>query len=100
MSDPGSDPTVRRLRDEISDVDRAILESVNARLELVARLKRHKAELGIAFVDPDRERELLAELSGANSGPLSEDGLRAFFGELLELTKREVTQDDGRQAQA
>ena len=98
MSDPPSDPTVRRLRDEISDVDRAILESVNARLVLVARLKRHKAELGIPFVDPDRERQLLAELAGANSGPLSDAGLHAFFGELLELTKREVSQDGGRQA--
>ncbi len=36
MTDPGSDPTVQRLRDEISGVDRSILDAVNARLELVA----------------------------------------------------------------
>ena len=96
MSGPGSDPTVQRLRDEISEVDQAILEYVNARLDLVARLRRHKASVGIPFVDRDRERELLAELAGANSGPLSDDGLRTFFGELLELTKREVTRDGGR----
>jgi chorismate mutase len=92
MSDSMSDPTVRRLREEISDVDRAIVDAVNARLDLVARLKQHKASLGIPFVDPERERELVDELVSANRGPLSSDGLRQLFGELLDLTKREVDQ--------
>jgi chorismate mutase len=87
MSD---DPTVQRLREEISEVDREILDGVNARLALVARLKQHKESLGISFVDPERERELLDELARANGGPLSEEGMRRFFHELLELTKREV----------
>jgi chorismate mutase / prephenate dehydratase len=90
MSEASSDPTVQRLRREISDVDREILRGVNTRLELVAELKRHKENLGLSFVDPDRERELLDELARANGGPLSEEGMRALFAELLELTKREV----------
>ena len=94
MSDPGSDPTVQRLRDEISGVDRSILDAVNARLELVAVLKRHKAELGAPFVDPDRERELLDGLVASNPGPLSDDGLRQLFHEVLALTKREVSGED------
>jgi chorismate mutase/prephenate dehydratase len=90
MSDASSDPTVQRLRQQISDVDHGILHGVNARLELVAELKRHKESLGISFVDADRERELLDALARANGGPLSEEGMRAFFAELLELTKREL----------
>ena len=90
MTEPSSDPTVQRLRREISDVDREILHGVNARLDLVTKLKRHKESLGISFVDPDRERELLDALARANGGPLSEEGMRAFFAELLELTKREL----------
>ena len=92
MSD---DPTVRRLREEISEIDRELLRGVNARLALVARLKQHKEGVGLSFVDPDRERELLDELARANGGPLSEDGMRAFFGGLLELTKREVGRREG-----
>jgi chorismate mutase len=84
------DPTIERLRQEISEVDRELLLGVNARLELVSRLKAHKESLGISFVDRDRERELLEELARANGGPLSEEGMQRFFGELLELTKREV----------
>jgi chorismate mutase len=90
MCESTSDPTVRRLRDEIAAVDRAILDAVNARLELVARLKSYKASQGIEFVDPEQERRLLAELDNGNRGPLSSDGLRELFGRLLELTKREV----------
>jgi chorismate mutase len=88
-----TDPTVQRLRDEISELDRSILDAVNGRLELVAALRRHKQEVGLPFLDPDRERELLADLASANRGPLSEEGLHELFGGLLDLTKREVSGD-------
>lgn len=98
MSDRSSDPTVRQLRDEISDLDRAIVDALNARLELVAQLRSYKASKGIPFLDPERERQILDELASANRGPLSPEGLREFFCELLDLTKREVTRDvDGPQ---
>jgi chorismate mutase len=88
-----TDPTVQRLRDEISQLDRSILDAVNGRLELVAALRRHKQEVGLPFLDPDRERQLLDDLASANSGPLSDEGLRKLFSELLDLTKREVAGD-------
>ena len=93
MSDHASDPTVRRLRAEISDLDRAIVDAVNARLELVAELRQYKISNGIPFVDPERERQLLEELASINRGPLSTEGLHELFCELLDLTKREVTRD-------
>jgi chorismate mutase len=95
VSDQASDPTVRRLREEISGLDRAIVDAVNARLELVAQLRRYKASQGIPFLDPDRERELLDELASANRGPLSDDGLHELVSGLLDLTKREVSRDGG-----
>ncbi|HEU4972346.1 MAG TPA: chorismate mutase [Gaiellaceae bacterium] len=88
-----TDPTVQQLRDEISELDRAILDAVNGRIELVAALRRHKQEVGLPFLDPDRERQLLADLASANRGPLSDEGLRELFGGLLDLTKREVAGD-------
>lgn len=91
--DPASDRTVRQLRDEISEVDQAIVDAVNARLELVTRLRRYKASQGIPFLDPERERQLLDDLSRANQGPLSPEGLRELYDGLLDLTKREVTRD-------
>lgn len=79
------------LRARISATDREIVELVNRRLELVAELKRYKDEHGIAFVDATREAQLYAERAAENRGPLSDEGLRAFYAELLALTKREVS---------
>jgi chorismate mutase len=85
-----ADPVVRQLREQISDNDLAIVEAVNKRLRLVARLKEYKASRGFEFVDPDREDWMVNYLVRANRGPLSDQGLREIFSALLELTKREV----------
>jgi chorismate mutase len=91
VSDHTPDPTVRRLREEISGLDRTIVDAVNTRLELVAELKRYKASRGLPFVDAEREQQLLQELVSVNRGPLSTEGLQRLVSELLDLTKREVS---------
>ena len=81
---------VDRFRDEIREVDRALTAGLNRRLQLVAELKRYKDAHGIPFVDPEREAQLLTERVGDNAGPISDEGLRAFYVELLALIKREL----------
>jgi chorismate mutase len=92
--DEADDPLIRQLREQLSDNDVAIVEAVNARLKLVARLKRVKEERGIEFLDPAREEWMLQYLTRANRGPLSTEGLREIYTELLDLTKREVGRGD------
>jgi chorismate mutase len=89
------DPLIRQLREQISDTDRTIVEAINARLKLVARLKEYKESRGMSFVDPEREEWMLSYLTRANRGPLSAEGLREIFGEILDLTKREVGRGGG-----
>jgi chorismate mutase len=84
------DPFIRKLRDEISDNDRRIVAAINARLELVARMRRHKDARGIPFHDPDREESLLRFLEQTNDGPLSVEGLEEVVRTLLDVTKREL----------
>ena len=84
------DPLIRQLRQQISDTDRSIVEAINARLRLVARLKQYKESRGIGFVDPEREEWMLQYLQRANRGPLSAEGLKELLEEVLDLTKREV----------
>jgi chorismate mutase/prephenate dehydratase len=85
-----NEDVVNGLRDEITAIDRELVALVNRRIETVARLKRYKDERGIAFVDPEREAQMIADRLRENEGPMSEDGLRAFYVELLALIKREV----------
>jgi chorismate mutase len=89
------DPLIRQLREQISDNDRALVDAINTRLKLVARLKSYKESRGLSFVDPEREEWMLQYLSRANRGPLSADGLREVFEELLDLTKRELERNVG-----
>ena len=90
-SDPEQDPVVRDLRERITEVDRAILDAANTRLRLVRELREHKIAQGWDFVDPGREERLLDALAHQNPGPLSDEGVRQLFIDLLALTKREVS---------
>ena len=90
MSDPAVDAVVRQMRDAIMDADLRLLQAINSRLELVARLRAYKRSQGMEFVDPAREAWMHRYLSGANRGPLSDAGLHEIYGHLLALTKAET----------
>jgi chorismate mutase len=89
--DPAStDPVVRQIREQISDNDRALVEALNKRLKLVARLWEYKDSRGFEVLNPEREGWMLQYLQRANRGPLSHEGLAELYAHVLELTKREV----------
>jgi chorismate mutase len=94
VADPSNDPFIRQLRERISDNDRAIVDAINRRLQLVQQLKQYKESRGVEFVDLAREEWMLQYLLRANRGPLSTEGLKEIFIELLDLTKREVSGRD------
>ena len=79
------------MREQVSDNDRALIEAINARLRLVAKLKSYKESRGLDFVDPDREEWMLRDVSRSNRGPLSQKGLEEIYTAILDLSKREVS---------
>jgi chorismate mutase len=93
--DPNADPTIRGLREQILENDRLLVETINTRLDLVARLKRYKDDRGLSFVDPEREELMIRALAQANGGPLSPEGLEMLYATIFDLTKREVSSDSG-----
>jgi chorismate mutase len=88
-----TDPVIRQFRDQISDNDLKIVDAINKRLKLVARLRAYKEERGMDFVDPDREVWMLTYVSRANKGPLSPEGLREIYDHVLSLTKAELLRE-------
>jgi chorismate mutase len=92
-ADPTTDAALDDLRKLLAANDLALLDLVNRRLDLVEKIKQRKSELGVDFVDPEREAWLLDYLRGANTGPLSDDGLRELLTTVLDLTKRELAGD-------
>jgi len=89
------DPLIRRLREQVSDNDRALIEAMNRRLQLVAQMWEYKRSRGLDVLDPEREEWMLRYLSRANRGPLTQQGLEELFRAVLELTKEELTRRDG-----
>jgi len=78
------------LRNEISELDRQLLELLNRRLELVASVRDFKDSAGERWIDPEREAELLQALVAANPGPLSERAVTSIFSAVLDVLKEEV----------
>ena len=89
-ADPTTDAALGDLRELLAANDLALVDLVNRRLDLVKKIKQRKSELGVAFVDPEREAWLVDYLGGANTGPLSDEGLRELLTTVLDLTKREL----------
>jgi len=81
---------LERLREEVADGDREILELVNRRLELVREIRARKEADGVPFLDPGQEERLLTRLRELNGGPLSAEGVDRLFREILDLVKREL----------
>jgi chorismate mutase len=90
VTDRDADPTFTELREQIRQVDRALLAAMNERIGLVTRLKQYKDSRGIDFVDRAQEERVVESLARENRGPLSPEGLRELYAAVLELTKREV----------
>ncbi|HEY7537004.1 MAG TPA: chorismate mutase [Gaiellaceae bacterium] len=81
---------VSELRAEITELDRALVATVNRRIEIVGQLHEHKREHGIPLRDPTREESMLRLLGEENPGPLSPDGLAGLYRYVLDLTRREL----------
>jgi len=86
----GNDALVAELRERIAELDRALVATVNERLQTVERLWARKREHGLPLAAPERERWLLEHLAAANGGPLSDEGLARLHAFVLELTKEEL----------
>ena len=85
-----TDPIVNESRQQITALDLELVALVNRRLEIVRRLHDHKVASGIPLRDLGREDAMLALLGRENAGPLSEEGLAAFYKAVLDLTRREL----------
>ena len=89
-ADSTTDAALGELRSLLEANDRALLELVNRRLDLVHEIKQRKGDLGVEFLDPEREAWLLEHLREANNGRLSDEGLQDLLTTVLDLTKREL----------
>jgi chorismate mutase len=90
VADQSSDPVVQQFREQISDLDLAILDAINKRLALVQKLHAYKRANDYDVHDASREDWVLSYIARANRGPLDSEALREFWPRLIDLTTSEA----------
>lgn len=81
---PDDEPDLDQLRRELDQVDRALVELIARRLEVVAGVGAAKARTEHPVRDPERERAVLDRLAGlARARGVSEELVRRLFRELI-----------------
>ena len=76
------------MRLEINRTDQEILALLNQRAELCVAVGRVKSATDQTIFKPFREKEVLKQLIGNNTGVLPEDHLRAIYREILSSSRK------------
>jgi chorismate mutase/prephenate dehydratase len=71
------------LRKKIDQIDAKIVNLLNARASLAQHIGHSKSLTSQEVYVPNREREILQQISELNRGPLSTDAIRSVFREII-----------------
>lgn len=80
-------PDLDRLRGQIDEVDRTILERLNERARLVKQVGELKKPGGAPVYVASRERDLISALKERNTGPFPDAGIAHVFREIISATR-------------
>lgn len=74
-------------RRAIDELDRELVDLLNARARHAQMIGRLKADSGEAVYKPDREQQVLNKICDANSGPFPHESLRNIYREIISATR-------------
>jgi len=78
---------IEELRKEIDRIDLQILNLLNERGRKILEIARLKSRLGKRYYVPEREKFILSRLARENCGPISEEGLKTIYREILSVCR-------------
>ena len=74
------------LRNKIDGIDKKVMELLNLRADISKKIGQVKNRKGIDIYAPDRESEIYKSIAQNNSGPLSDNTLKAVYREVMSGT--------------
>lgn len=77
---------LKTLRIQIDEIDRSIVEQLNARVKLAAGIGEIKEQMGQGIYNPVREENVIQNLLKMNKGPLTEEAIRCIYREVISAT--------------
>ena len=79
-----SEKTIDDWRSRIDAIDRKLVELLNERAQCAMEIGHLKRSQGVPVYQPDREREILANVESANRGPLEDTAVRRLFERVID----------------
>jgi len=87
-------------RKKIDDLDRKLAALLDERAAAVIEIGRLKRSTNLPIYEPDREREVIANVQQSSKGPLAERDLAQIYERILDvmrsIQKHEIAPDLGR----
>ena len=84
-------------RKKIDDVDRRLAALLNERASAVAEIGRLKRNTNLPIYEPDREKEVVANVQQSNQGPLAARDLARIYERIMDvmrsIQKQEIVSD-------
>ncbi|WP_294447012.1 prephenate dehydratase [uncultured Mailhella sp.] len=87
MAEPFQIPGLDKLREQIDEVDRQLLELLNRRANLSLAVGQAKRQVSGRVFDPAREARLLERLASLNQGPLKAEHVTAVWRAILSASR-------------
>ncbi len=75
---------LEEFRVRIDDVDRRIVALLNERTSVVEDIGRVKREAQLPIYEPKREDQVFANVTQANSGPITQEAIRHIFERIID----------------
>jgi chorismate mutase-like protein len=79
---------LKSLRRKIDRIDRKIVKLLNKRAEFAHEIGEIKGQLQMEIYFPQREEEVLRNVSYENNGPMTNESIRSIFKKIIEETRK------------
>jgi chorismate mutase len=82
------DKTMEDWRRRIDEIDLQLVRLFNERSQCAIEIGHVKRRLGLEVYSPQREAQVIANVTAANPGPLGADAMRRLFERVIDESRR------------
>jgi chorismate mutase-like protein len=75
-------------RQTVDILDRQVVDLINQRATAAHEIGRLKREAGLPIYEPAREKEVLANVKGANQGPLTDRDMISIYERIMDMMRK------------
>ena len=78
---------IRKWRDRIDEIDAVMVKLLNERAVCAEEIGKVKILLGLEVYSPDREKEVMRNVSEKNPGPLKDEPIVRLFERIIDESR-------------